>query len=358
MKITAVIMAGGKGERFWPKSRLSMPKQFLCLTEDGKTMLQHSVDRVKGLVALEDIFIVTNSSYEKLVLEQVPEIPKNNILFEPISKNTAPCIGLAAMQIKYRYKEAVMLVLSSDHLIRNSELFKDTLKNAVKIAEKEKNIVTIGIAPSYPEIGYGYIRFGEKKEEINDSTYEVIEFVEKPNLETAKEYIASGQYLWNSGMFVWKVSTILHNFEMLIPNIYRGLMNIFEAFDTEVQEEIIKREFSMFEPLSIDYGIMEKAESIFTIPGNFGWDDVGSWLALERINKTDAEGNLISGNIVAFDAKNCIIQAENKLVATIGIQNLIVVDTKDVLLICSKESNQDIKQIIDHLKETNRDDYL
>jgi mannose-1-phosphate guanylyltransferase len=359
VKTTAVIMAGGKGERFWPKSRKSLPKQFLSLTDDGKTMIQLTVERLKNLVDINDIYIVTNRDYKKLVLQQIDGIPEENILLEPIAKNTAPCIGPAAIHVKKKYEDAVMIVLPSDHLIKYNEIYVDTLKNAVEVAKEGDNLITLGITPSYPETGYGYINF--ERDEINikrTNVYRVKRFVEKPNLETAKEYLSSGRYLWNSGMFVWKVSTILDNFAELLPEVYEGLNKIYETIGTDYEDIILKQQFSDFKSESIDYGIMERASNIYTIPGSFGWDDVGSWLALERINKTNDDGNIIRGNVITINSKNSIIQGQGKLIAAIGMENLIVVDTDDALLIASKDSSQEVKKVIENLKICNRTEYL
>ena len=359
MKIVAVIMAGGKGERFWPRSRRNMPKQFLSLTNDGKTMIQLTVERIKPLVEIEDVFIVTNKDYKTLVKEQLPNLPEENIILEPMAKNTAPCIGLASMYIKKKYEDAVIVVLPSDHLIKFNSMFINTLKDAAETAEEGNNIVTIGITPNYPETGYGYINFGnEKPNSKNNDVYIVERFVEKPNIEKAKEYLLSGKYLWNSGMFVWKASTILGQFEKLLPDTYKGLLKIEESIGTEEADQVLETEFSKFKSESIDYGIMERAEDIYTIPGNFGWDDVGSWLALERFNRTNDSGNVVNGNVISIDTKNSIIQGSDKLIATVGVDNLIVVDTEDALLICKKESAQDIKRVLENLKICNRNEYL
>ncbi len=355
--ISVVIMAGGKGERFWPKSRVNMPKQFLTLTDDGKSMIQHTVERLKSLVEIENIYVVTNESYEKLVQEHIPNLPKENIILEPIAKNTAPCIGLAAMHIAKKNKDAKMIVLPADHLVKFEELFIETLKTAIEVVEKGENLVTIGITPNYPETGYGYIKFKEKLESVKN-VYEVERFVEKPNLEKAKEYLASGQYLWNSGMFVWKVSTILNNFKKYLPEIYSSLEKIGKIVGTENYERELEAEFSKIPSESIDYGIMEKATNIYVVPGNFGWDDVGSWLSLERINKTNQDGNVISGNTITIKTKNSIIQAQDKLIATVGLENIIIIDTEDALLICNKDNTQEVKEIINNLKICNRVEYL
>lgn len=356
---SVVIMAGGKGERFWPKSRINLPKQFLSLTDDGKSMIQHTVERVKNLVDIENIYVVTNEMYKNLVSEHIPDIPEANIIIEPAAKNTAPCIGLAAVHIAKKDINSKMIILPSDHLIKFNEIFIDTLKTALDVVEKGDNLATIGITPNYPETGYGYINF-TKGESFKDSTniYEVLRFVEKPNLEKAKEYLTSGQYLWNSGMFVWKASTILKNFKEYLPEIYEGLQKIGKSINTGKYEEVLKKEFLNLPSESIDYGIMEKAKNIYVIPGNFGWDDVGSWLSLERINKTNQDGNVITGNVISIKTKNTIIQGSDKLIATIGLEDIVVVDTDDVTLICHKNNTQEVKEIISNLRICNRNEYL
>lgn len=356
MRKTALIMAGGRGERFWPKSRKEMPKQFLSLTDDGKTMIQLTVKRILPIVDMEDIYIATNREYKELVKEQLPEIPEENILCEPVGRNTAPCIGLGALYIAKKYEDAIMFVLPSDHLIKYNGMFINTLKNAAEKAEKGENLVTIGITPDYPEIGYGYIKFNNEK---NDGcTFEVECFVEKPNLKTAKEYLESEEYLWNSGMFVWKVSTILSKFKEYLPDIYEGLQVIRDAIGRENENLILEKVFFNLRSESIDYGIMEKSGGIYTIPGTFGWDDVGSWLAIERIRKTNEVGNVVNGNIITIDTKNCIIEGDEKLIATVGLKDLIIVDTKDATLICDKDSAGDIKKVLENLKICNRNEYL
>lgn len=356
MKKTALIMAGGRGERFWPKSRKTMPKQFLSLTDDGKTMIQMTVERISSLVDRQDIFISTNKDYKKLVLEQLPGIPEENILCEPVGRNTAPCIGLGAVHVAKKYEDALMMVLPSDHLIKYTKMFVNTLSDGCSIAEKGPNLVTIGITPDYPETGYGYIKFNP---EISDGhAFGVDRFVEKPTLEVAKEYLETEEYLWNSGMFVWKVSTILENIQKFMPETYHGLQKIKEAIGTEQQDNVLESTFTDFKSESIDYGIMEKAENIYILPGTFGWDDVGSWLAVERIRKTNESGNVVEGNIITIDCKNNIIQGGKKLIATVGIDGLIIVDTEDATLICDKDSAGDIKKVLENLKICNRDEYI
>ncbi|MBP0957374.1 MAG: mannose-1-phosphate guanylyltransferase [Oscillospiraceae bacterium] len=357
MKNVAVIMAGGKGERFWPKSRNSMPKQFLSLTSDGETMLQKTVGRLKGLVEPEDVFIVTNAAYSDLVKEQIDGIPEENILLEPASRNTAPCIGLAASVIKKKYGDAVMIVLPSDHLIKFNQMFLDTLKSAVSVAEDGLKLVTIGITPTYPETGYGYINFDPEGSPFS-GVYKVKRFVEKPNIELAKEYVNSGEYLWNSGMFVWKASSILANIDKFLKDMTEGLAQIAECFGTDCFGEKLNEIFPKFRSESIDFGVMEKASDVYTIPGNFGWDDVGNWLALERINRTNEYGNMVQGDVITIDTKNTSVCGNKKLIALVGIEDLVVVDTDDALLICAKDSTQNVKKVIENLKICNRNELV
>ena len=354
MKVTAVIMAGGRGERFWPKSRVNYPKQFLSLTSDGDTMIQKTVKRLLPLVSMEDIFVVTNVKYAALVQEQLPELPAENILLEPCSRNTAPCIGLAAAVIRKKYGDAMMLVLPSDHLIRYEEMYVDVLRQAVAVAERDENLVTIGITPTYPETGYGYINFERDTDLGMPGVYRVERFVEKPDLDTAKEYLASHRYLWNSGMFVWKTSSILANIQKLMPDIYEGLERIEAAVGTGSYASVLETEYHAFRSESIDFGVMEKAENIYTLPGSFGWDDVGNWLAVERINPTNEYGNYIEGDVITIGTERSTICGGKRLIAAVGIEDLIVVDTDDAVLICAKDSTQDVKKVIENLKICNR----
>lgn len=354
MKITAVIMAGGRGERFWPKSRNNRPKQFLSLTSDGETMIQKTVKRLSPLVSAEDIFIVTNVAYADLVNDQLPDVPRENILCEPCARNTAPCIAFAAAIIQKKYGDAMMLVLSSDHLIGYENIYIKTLQTAIRTAEEGNNLVTIGITPAYPETGYGYINFGK---EAGDA-YEVERFVEKPDLPTAKKYLASGKYLWNSGMFVWKASAIMYNMKQFMPEIHDGAVRIGDSYGTDSYEETLIKEFTAFTSESVDFGIMEKASDIYTIPGSFGWDDVGSWLAVERINETDDKKNYFDGDVIAVDSERTTVCGGKRLVAAIGTRDIVIVDTDDVLLVCSKNNTQDVKKVIAQLKEHGRNDLV
>ena len=357
MKNTALIMAGGKGERFWPKSRQKLPKQFLSLTGDNKTMLQLAVERINDNVLITDTFVVTNEKYKDLVKDQLPELPAENIICEPEGRNTAPCIGLGAAVISSRYPDddPTVIVLPSDHMVKDVITFNDCIKKACETANKKRGIVTIGIRPGYPETGYGYIRYDRSAEE--NGVFKVSSFVEKPDRDTAKKYLESGEYLWNSGMFVWNLSTIKDSFRAFLPTTYDVLKNIKEHI-TSCCTEKIKELFKETESESVDYAIMEKADNIYIIPGDFGWDDVGSWPALSRINDTDQYGNFITGNVTTLDTSDCIIDSSSdRLVATLGARNLIIVDTDDVLLVTDKAHAADIKTLISELKNTN-DRYL
>lgn len=357
MKITALIMAGGVGERFWPRSRKSLPKQFLDLTGTGKTMIQLTIDRICSIVSPQDIYIATNINYRSLVMEQLPMIPKENILCEPCGRNTAPCIGLGSVVIASRFEDAVMMVLPSDHLVDSEEDFIKILSESCTAALEDSRLVTIGIRPDYPETGYGYIRMNTQRPGTNGS-YKVERFVEKPDLELANEYIYEGCYLWNSGMFIWKVSSILAHYRMFLPDMYKGLMRIKDSIGLAEEQSVITDEFNRFESISVDYGIMEKAEDIYVFPGDFGWDDVGSWLAVGRLKEQDDSNNIVTGNTINIGSRDCIIEGSDKLIAAIGLNDVIVVDTDDALLICNKEHAGDIKKLIQELKNTHKEEYL
>lgn len=355
---TAIIMAGGKGERFWPKSRQDMPKQFLSLSGDGKSMLQLTVERISGFVSLYDTFVVTNNNYKALVLKQLPGLPEENIICEPEGRNTAPCIGLGAAVISTRYKDAdpVVIVLASDHMIKDCTSFSDCLESACNFANDSLGIVTIGIKPNYPETGYGYICYDT--DTVNNGVYKVSSFTEKPDRQKAEEYLKSGKYLWNSGMFVWNLSTIKEAYRKHLPDMYGTLEKIKDSLSNEPPGDISGL-FSTMEPESVDYGIMEKSDNIYIIPGDFGWDDVGSWPALSRINETDREGNYLTGNVTAVKTRDCIIDSSSKrLVATLGIKDLIIVDTEDVLLVTDREHASDIKELTGELKKRGEERFL
>lgn len=343
-----VIMAGGVGERFWPKSRKKLPKQFLSLS-GKRSMIQDTVSRLLPLVSIENIYIATGEVYKELVIEQLPDIPIKNIIIEPFAKNTAACIGLAAEHIEHEYSNSVMVILPSDHVVHDEEKFRDTILAGVEIASKGKNIATIGIVPLRPDVGYGYIKSDFNKSLLRGTKVE--RFVEKPDRTTAESYLEDGTYLWNSGMFIWTTKTFLDNMKEFMPNHYAILSKISIAIGLPNYSDVLSEQYYQLDSISVDYGILEHAKDIYVIHGEFGWDDVGSWNSIERLNPLDECGNVLKGNIKVIESKNCTFDTSNKLVAAIGLENLIIVDTEDVLLVCHKDQSNKIKDILSDLKK-------
>lgn len=363
MKKYGVIMAGGGGTRFWPLSRKERPKQLLNLS--GKEiMVNETIDRVAKSVDMEDIFIVTNVSQAPLMKEETKSrLLQDHILAEPAARNTAACIGYAAMEIVKKYEDGIMCILPSDAFIKDEEEFKRVMDGAIAAAEDTDKLITIGIKPTFPATGYGYIKGKENSAttipSYTDKSYlEVEEFVEKPDLETAKSYLAAGNYLWNSGMFIWKASTILKKFETLLPDIYACLTEIGDAMGTEAEQEVIDRVYPVIPKISIDYGIMERSSDVLVLEGDFGWNDVGSLDMLHIMKDADENGNVLYGDQINIDTHNCISYGTDKLVATIGVDNLIIVQTKDAILVCNKDNAQDVKKVVDLLQEQGREEYL
>lgn len=356
MKLTAVLMAGGRGERFWPRSRQHLPKQFLSLTDGGLTMLQQTAARLAPLVQMQDLYVVAGREYASVIEQQLPELPVQNILSEPMPRSTAPAIALAAAVIGQKYDDAVMLVLPSDHLVQPLEGFWDTLRSAAELAQRRPgHLITLGIPPAYAETGYGYIRFDPAGEE---GYYPVEAFTEKPDLQAAKAYVASGRYLWNSGMFVWTLSTIRESLKTLMPALYSGMKQISRAWGKPDFEQVLERTYAAWPAESIDYGMMERAEHIDVVPARFAWDDAGSWLVMQRLHQADDDGNVALGNTAAVDSRNCILVGGQRLIAALGVENLVIVDTGDALLVCDKRHAQDIKKITARLKDEGYHRYL
>lgn len=356
MKNVVVIMAGGSGTRLWPLSNKKVPKQFLKLTDNDKTMIQLTVDRVNKLVDDEDIFVVTTNDYKELVYEQLPNIKKENIIVQPLNRNTAPCVAYVSKVIEKKYTDANVVVLASDHNIKNTKLLIDCIEVGINNLT-DNNITTIGIVPNRIETGYGYIKLAEKIDNIN--MYNVEKFVEKPDFNTAKKYYESGDYLWNSGMFMWRNSFILECINKFVPKIYEGITKIVNNIGEKNFDTIVYNEFEKMESISIDYAVMEKVDNINVIPGNFGWDDVGSWLALERLSNLDENDNLLKGKVVCYDSNNNIVLNEdNKLIATIGINNAVIIQTNNNILIMNKDNAANISEIFKEIKEKNYEEHL
>ena len=353
-------MAGGGGTRFWPLSRKERPKQLLNLSGNG-LMINETLERLSKSVEWENMFIVTNTSQEELMKEETKRrFPREHILVEPAARNTSACVGYAAMEIVRKYGDGIMCVLPSDHFIKDAEEFARVLETAMLTAEQTDALVTIGIEPTFAATGYGYIKSKKGTQTpVGDKNYSIVEeFVEKPNEKTAKEYLKSGKYLWNSGMFVWKASTILSYMERLLPDVYQKLDAIGEAMGTEEEKETIERIYPIIPKISIDYGIMERADNVLVIPGDFGWNDIGSLDMLYLMKETDQNGNIRYGETLCENSRNCIVYGTDKLVATVGLEDMIVVQTEDVVLVCPRERAQEVKNAVDRLAEQGREQYL
>lgn len=351
MKTYGLIMAGGGGTRFWPLSRKRVPKQLLNL--DGRdAMINETIDRLDGIVEKENVFVVTNKEQVELTEEVIEgRVLRNHILAEPSARNTAACIGYGAIEILKKYGDGIMCILASDHYIKDEEGFKKVLGEAIKTAEETDGLVTLGIRPTFPSTGYGYIR----NEMLFQKPYKkVLEFVEKPDVKRAEEYIASGNYAWNSGMFVWKASTILKYFEKLLPDIYDKLMIIKEAMGTASEMDVINAIYDTIPKISIDYGIMERADNVYMLEGDFGWNDIGSFDAMEALYDCDEKKNVTRGETTLVDCQGNVIIGGQKMIACVGIEDLIVVDTKDALLVCKKERAQDVKEVVALLEKNER----
>ncbi|MDD5170623.1 MAG: mannose-1-phosphate guanylyltransferase [Syntrophales bacterium] len=356
----AVIMAGGKGARFWPRSRNRLPKHLLDILSD-RTIIQETVARISPLFPPERIMIVTGAAHADEVIRQLPQIPLRNILIEPVGRNTAPCIGLAAMAIRKIGGDQVMVVLPSDHKIADEEGFLQTLRAAVGAAGEGNRLVTIGIEPTGPETGYGYIERGDYRMTIEGrDVFAVKSIREKPSLEQAKTLLAQGGFLWNSGMFIWKTSAILQAMQQFLPDLYEGLSEIEGALGTNREKTVLDMVYNRFHSISIDYGVMEKAGNTLIVPGDFGWSDVGSWDALWEVSERDERGNVIRcpEGFVGVDSQNVLVHSANKMVAVVGMDDVIIVETDDTLLICRKGASQDVKKVVDILEERRMGKFL
>lgn len=355
----AMIMAGGGGTRLWPMSRQDKPKQLLPLVEDD-SMFKVSVKRLAPLFMPDHIYVVTGRKYFDTLHDDVPEIPEANFIIEPYGRNTAPAVALGLTVIKKRDPEATIAILTADHHITKKEDFRNVLAAAYDMAQ-DGRIVTLGISPSYPATGFGYIRRGEQIRQINGfDCYKSLGFTEKPNLEKALEFLASGEYSWNSGMFIWKAEQAMGEFKRQQPEMYDQFAEIGKAVDTPEFEETLDSAWDNINSISVDFAIMERAENIAVIPVDIGWNDIGSWVALFDVLKLDKFGNHFKGKSpdkVNLDTKNTLIYSE-KLTVTIGVENLIIVETPDALLICHKDRTEDVKEVVNLLLRNKNYKYL
>ncbi len=354
MNVYGVIMAGGGGTRFWPLSRKNKPKQLLSLS--GKeVMINETIARLSLFIEKDGLFIVTGKNqFDEMASVTRGRLPVSNILSEPAARNTSACIGYAAVKILKEKGDGVMVVTPSDAYIKQEKEYAKILTLAVETAEREDCIVTIGITPTFPATGYGYIQY----EDSDAPAKRVERFVEKPSEEKAKEYLREGNFVWNSGVFVFKASFILSCFERYLPEIYRDLKKIEASIGTEKEVEVLEEVYPQIYSVSVDYGIMEKEENIKVIPGDFGWSDVGSWDMMDALHSPDENGNISLGDNILCDTVNSTVYSENKLIAVVGMDGVVVVEAGGAILVCPKEKAQDVKKAVEKLKENSREDLL
>lgn len=355
MKVYAVIMAGGVGSRFWPRSKEKMPKQLLTIFGE-RTMIQETVDRLRGIVDDNDIYIITNKIQKPEIIKQLPDLPESNIIEEPFGRNTAACVGLASIIIGSKDRDAVMITLPADHIIKDREIFHQTINDACKFAYEQKGLVTIGIQPSRPETGYGYIQINEN--EASNNIYKVLTFAEKPNYATAVRFLESGDFFWNSGMFIWRADVILDEIKMLMPDLHEGLQTIKNEIGNAAFEKTLVSEYGKMRNISIDYGIMEKSHRVFLTKGKFSWSDVGSWEEVYQLSEKNGDGNALSGNVFSEMTVDSYVYSPKKFTAVLGVDNLIVINTDDALLICRRDQAQEVKKVVDHLKINKLNDHI
>jgi len=352
----AVIMAGGIGSRFWPASRKEHPKQFLDVFGNG-TLIQNTVARLQGLIPPERCLVVTHERYVDQTQKQLPAVPDENILAEPISRNTAPCITYAAATLTDRDPDATMVVLPADHVIGDVEQFHDTLEVATDAAQESGALVTIGIEPTYPATGYGYIQYDGDPADEELRACPVRTFAEKPDPSTAERFIDSGDFLWNSGMFIWRADTILDQVETHLPDAHKAFAPVRKA-GADVDADTLTKAFQESPRISIDYGVMEQADTVYVVPGSFEWNDVGDWRAVYDLSDKDDHGNVIEGNVIMQDSSRCYVQAGDRIVVLVGIHDMVVVDTDDAVLVCNRESAQQVKQVVEYLHAHQFEDYV
>jgi mannose-1-phosphate guanylyltransferase len=353
-----VVMAGGSGTRFWPKSREKHPKQFLRILDD-KSLIQSTLDRFGKIVGRDKLFIVAKGMQETIIRKHAPGIPDSNFIFEPVGKNTAPCIGLAAVHVAMADPDAVMIVTPADHLVKKEDEFQKVIHAAALLAEEDNAMVTLGITPARPSTGYGYIQIDGVHRTLDGiDACRIKTFAEKPNYETAERFVQSGDFFWNSGIFVFKASVILQAFEEHLPELYESLMEIRKALQNGECETVIDRIYHQIKSISIDYGVMEQAKNVFMIEGNFIWNDLGSWDQVYKLTPQDDHGNAVIGDAVLIDTKNSYVDADGGVVAVLGLDEIVVVRDGDAVLVCKRKRSEEVKHIVDRLKRDKMSKYL
>lgn len=352
------IMAGGIGSRFWPLSRVNYPKQFLDVLGIGKTLIQQTFDRFAKLVPVENIYVVTANEYLDITQKQLPQLPKENILGEPFRKNTAPCIAYISFKLQEINPNASLIVAPADHLILYEDRFLEVCEDALDFVNHFNALVTIGITPTYANTGYGYIQ--HEPVQAIPSVYKVKTFTEKPNKELAQTFLASGDFLWNSGIFVWKIKNGIEAFQKHLPEMYEVFHSEKEKLNSDEEKQVLESIYPQCASISIDFGVMEKADNVYVIPASFGWSDLGTWnSAWENMEKDYFENAVAGKNVIVFDTNKTVVHVPNdKLVVLQGLDDYIVVDTKDVLLICQKDKEQEIKEYVAEVKRNKGDKYL
>ncbi|MFP4469761.1 MAG: mannose-1-phosphate guanylyltransferase [Bacteroidales bacterium] len=356
-----VIMAGGIGARFWPMSRTTRPKQFIDILGTGETLIQRTFNRFTKICPKENILIVTNDLYEDMVKKQIPEVPENNILLEPAMRNTAPCIAYANYKIRALNPNAKIVVAPSDHMILNEDLFIENIKAGLKAAEENNWLITLGIKPTRPDTGYGYIQYDEKeKYDKNPRISKVKTFTEKPNHELAEKFLESGDFLWNAGIFVWSLKSINEAFEEHLDDVDDLFKEGEGKYNTPAEQPFIEETYTVCRKISIDYGIMEKASNVYVVAADFGWSDLGTWGSLYDISDKDENNNAVAGeNVLLYDTKNSLVRMpKDKLVVLQGLDDYIVVEDDNALLVCRKENEQQIRQFVNDIKAKKGEDYI
>ncbi|MEM7033197.1 MAG: mannose-1-phosphate guanylyltransferase [Chloroflexota bacterium] len=357
-QVFVLVMAGGVGSRLWPKSRNSLPKQFLNVT--GKeTLIQTTVRRILPIVSPDHIFVATGERYVDIVQAQLPDLPKQNIIAEISGKNTAPAIGLGAIHISQVNPEATMVVLTADHIIPDEEAFRNALLAAIEVAQTGR-FATLGVSPTGPDTGFGYIHRGQTVGQFqNQDVFTVQRFLEKPDLSTAQEFFASGDYYWNSGMFIWRISDLLAAFQAHMPQFYKQLELLRSAIFDETSSESVREIWDQVTSVSIDFGLMEYMTNVAVVPLDAGWNDVGNWAALyQELAENGADNVAVNAEHMAVDSQRVMIQGNGKLVATIGLEDVVIVETDDVILVCKMDKTQDVKKIVETFKQEKRANYL